>query len=248
MRSPAIPRIAIVMTLFSLAACASTGIPSSGAPQPASPAPVAAPAPTPTVSELRLTAMQEDNDILTVETNVAEDRPGTELRVEGVAYPLDRREGTSYLFRNVRVPKIGENNAKLELPTGPGLPARILMEFKIHREMRTIDEYRKYAAPLDYKQVMKNPDRFAGTIVKGRGKIYQITESGWTTEGGLNVRNVGYGYWDDNVRFTMTKLTDFVQDDVVSFYGTIDGSYTYETTAGWNLTVPMVKVAFMERG
>lgn len=248
MRRSALTPLLGLSFLVLAAGCGSTGQPSPAPGANAESPSQTAPARTYNVVEPRLSAMQEDNEVFTLETDFAEDRPGTELRVEGVSYPLDRREGTSYVFRNVRVPKLGENNAKIELPTGRDLPPRVYVEFKIHREMRTADEYRKYASPLDYKLVMKNPDRFAGTFVKGRGKIYQITESGWATDGGLNVRNLGYGYWDDNMRFTMSKLTDFVQDDVVSFYGKITGSHTYETTAGWNLTVPMIEIEFMERG
>jgi hypothetical protein len=203
------------------------------------------------VTEPQLTAMQEDNATLTVQADFAEDRPGTQLRVEGRSYPLIVRNESQYVFANVKVPKLGDNNAKLDLPAA-GSSSGIVVEFKIHREMQTIDEYRKYATPLDYKLVNKNPDAHKGEYVKGRAKIYQITEDtadsgGPSTSGGLSVTNYGYGNWDDNVRFAMIGTTDFVESDVVNYYGVINGAYSYESQAGWNITTPMVRIDFMEK-
>ncbi len=204
------------------------------------------------VTDPQLTAMQEDNATLTVQADFAEDRPGTELRVEGTSYPLITRSDNQYVFANVKVPKLGDNNAKLELPAGAGSSSDILVAFKIHREMRTIDEYRKYATPFDYKVVNKNPDAHTGEYVKGRAKIYQISEDTLEdgssyTDGGLSVTNYGYGYWDGNVRFVKAGTTDFVEGDVVSYYGVITGADSYESQAGWNITTPMVRIEFMEK-
>ena len=209
--------------------------------------PVPPPEPSRTVADVELTAMQEDNSILTVSTDFAEDVRPITLRVEGKEYALEKRDGTSYVFRNVHVPKIGTNAAKLVLGIAQGSSSREEMPFEVWRRMNTIDEWRKYAEPIDYKRLEKGADKYVGTLVKGRGKIYQITEDGGMTTGGINVTPKGYGYWDDNVRFKMLKTTDFVTDDVVSFYGYIVGDYSYETTAGWNVTVPLVAVMMMER-
>ncbi len=205
------------------------------------------PAPQPRVDDIVLTAMQEDNDVLMVSANVAMEGAMTTLRVEGVEYPLIERKGNGYLFHDVKVPKLGENNAKLVIPAH-GTDPLLEIPFTITRELRTIDEWRKYAQPLDYKRLIKNPDGQKGLAVKGRGQIYQITEGYGMTEGGLNVTPLGYSYWTDNVRFTMNSTTDFVEDDVVAFYGHVVGGYSYQSTAGWNLTAPMLQVEYMERG
>lgn len=201
------------------------------------------------VDDMQITAMQEHNDGFTVRANVASDGPGIVLRVEGREYPLQSVDGTGYTFASVTVPKLGANNAKLIVDADDASPNTA--SFTITREMRTIDEYRKYAEPLNYKQLSKNADKFAGRFVKGRGRIYQIDEetdgAETITTGGLNVTHQGYGYWDDNVRFMMAGENDFVEDDIVSFYGVVLGDYTYESQAGWNITVPMVQLAFMEK-
>lgn len=194
-----------------------------------------------TVAPMALTAMQENNETFRVETNFREDGPVV-LRVEGQSYDLGETDGTSYIFRHVTVPKLGVNNAKLLVGSG-----ELMMPFQITRTITTLDEWRKYAESFDYKRVTKNPDRYAGTFIKGRGNIYQIQEDGESTRGGLNVTPMGYGYWDDNVRFSLPKVTDFVEGDVVSFYGEIEGSYSYESVAGWNITVPMLKLSYLER-
>jgi hypothetical protein len=231
-----------------LAGCASAA---NGPSSSARPAVVPEPPREYHVTEPTLTAMQEDNELLTIVTDFEEDRPNTELRVEGASYPLLMRHGNQYVFSHVKIPKLGDNNAKIELPTGAGLPARIYVEFKIHRLMTTIDDYRKYATPFDYKRVNKNPDAHKDEYVKGRARIYQITEDTYegdpVTEGGLDVTNYGYGRWDDNVRFGMKGTTDFVEGDVVSYYGVIVGGDTYTSEAGWNITTPLIRVDFIEK-
>jgi hypothetical protein len=199
------------------------------------------------VEDMTLSAMQEHNDVLAVKTDFVEPSRPMSLRVEGTAYTVDHRDGMMYYFKNVSIPKIGINQAKLILETGGVDLAPLTLEFQIAREMRTIDEWRKYAEPIDYKRLLKGADPYAGKLVKGRGKIYQIVERNGMTEGGINVTPMGYGIWDDNLRFSMSETTEFVQDDVVSFYGEIVGDYSYETTAGWNVTVPMIRVEKMER-
>jgi hypothetical protein len=235
--------LAVVMAT-ALAACASSTTqgsssdkPSGGAGQNGAPR---------AVDQINLTAMQEDNDSLTVKTNFAEGG-AVVLRVEGQRYESPVRDGTSYTFRSVKVPKLGVNNAKLvvgdrfeEIP------------FKITRTMTTIDEYRKYAQPINYPQLSKAADRFAGTYVKGRGQVYQIQEEkallgGTNNWGGINVINRGYGVWDGNIRFNMPGTTDIVQGDIVSFYGKVRGSEQYDTFAGGFLIAPYVDVSFMEK-
>jgi hypothetical protein len=245
------PLLGLLVPLVVLTGCSSSSAQPASTLEPSSAA-ASAPAREYHVTEPHLTAMQEDNYVFTVETDFAEDRPNTELRVEGVAYPLAMRQGTQYVFSHVKVPKLGDNNAKIELPTGPGLPPHILVPFTIHREMTTIDDYRKYATPFDYKQVNKNPDAHKTEYVKGRAHIYQIKEDTLDdgtpyTEGGFEVTNYGYGRWDDNVRFVKAGTTDFVEGDIVSYYGEITGGYSYESEAGWNITTPMIRVDFMEK-
>lgn len=244
------PLLGLVAPLLLLTGCSSSGAQQASTLQP--PEAASAPPKEYHVTEPQLTAMQEDNDIFVVQADFAEDRPNTELRVEGVAYPLMIRHGTQYVFSHVKVPKLGDNNAKIELPTGPGLPAHILVPFTIHREITTIDDYRKYATAFDYKQVNKNPDAHKDEYVKGRAHIYQIKEDTLEdgtpyTNGGFDVTNYGYGRWDDNVRFVKKGTTDIVEGDVVSYYGVVTGGYSYESEAGWNITTPMIRVAFMEK-
>ena len=191
---------------------------------------------------IALTGMQENNEVLTVETNFETD-DAVMLRVEGKEYAMDTHSGETYTFRKVNVPKIGINNAKLVVG-GESVP------FEITRTLTTLDEWRKYARPFDYKVVNKNPDARVGEHVKGRGRIYQIQESEadgeFISSGGLNVTAYGY-VWDDNVRFVMRGTSDIVEGDIVNYFGTITGSYTYESEAGWTITTPMLRIDHMTK-
>ena len=52
---------------------------------------------------------------------------------------------------------------------------------------------------------------------------------------------------DDVIYVTYDGTTDFVEEDVVTVYGEITGSYSYTSVAGWQITVPGVKAKYIEK-
>lgn len=51
-------------------------------------------------------------------------------------------------------------------------------------------------------------------------------------------RDIIYIEYDD--------YTDFVEDDHITVYGEIYGDYSYESQAGWTITVPAIIADFIE--
>lgn len=100
-------------------------------------------------------------------------------------------------------------------------------------------EKKANAKIIEYAQMIKNPDRHAGEYVKYRGEIVQIQEGDDMTVIRLAVTQESYG-WNPNevIWVEVDGYTDFVDEDVVTVYGTVVGKHSYTSQAGWEITVP----------
>lgn len=95
------------------------------------------------------------------------------------------------------------------------------------------------AKTINYAQLKKNPDRYKGEYVKYTGEILQILEGDNITNIRLAVTKTSYGYdFNDVIYIEYKGYTDFVDNDIVTVYGEIYGSYSYESQAGYNITLP----------
>ena len=100
---------------------------------------------------------------------------------------------------------------------------------------------RANAKTISFDKLNKNPDRYKGEYVKYRGEIVQIMESDGMTAIRLSITKASYGWSvSDIIYVAYVGYTDFVDEDVVTIYGEVSGSYTYTSTAGWNITLPLV--------
>lgn len=100
---------------------------------------------------------------------------------------------------------------------------------------------RASAQTIPFSKLEKNPDRLAGEYVKYKGQIVQILEEGESTTIRMSVTQESYG-WSvkDIIMVQYDDLTDFVEEDVVTVYGEIFGGHTYQSTAGWDISIPLV--------
>lgn len=95
------------------------------------------------------------------------------------------------------------------------------------------------AKPIEYAQLKKNPDRYAGEYVKYTGEIIQIMEGDNITQIRLAVTKDSYGYdFNDVIFVEYAGITDFVEEDVITVYGEIYGEYSYTSQAGWEIAIP----------
>jgi hypothetical protein len=110
-----------------------------------------------------------------------------------------------------------------------------------------IANYKTSATTIPYKQLNKNADRFKGKRVKYTGKILQIQEE--TGSGGfmlLSVTDLGYGIFDDNIWVDYDHSVRSAEDDIVTVYGTVTGSKSYDTQIGGETYVPQVHARYFD--
>jgi hypothetical protein len=102
------------------------------------------------------------------------------------------------------------------------------------------------AQTIAYKQLNKDADSYEGKKVAYRGQIFQIQQEG--SEGGimlLSVTDDGYGYWSDQIWVDYDHAIGSAEDDVITVYGTVTGSKSFDTQGGGNRYVPQIHARYI---
>lgn len=103
------------------------------------------------------------------------------------------------------------------------------------------------AVTIPYNQLHKDAARYRGQKVVYRGQILQIQEEEGL--GGimlLSVTDEGYGIWDDNVWVDYDHSIKSAEDDVITVYGVVRGSKSYETQIGGETYVPRITAKYID--
>lgn len=106
--------------------------------------------------------------------------------------------------------------------------------------------YKAAAVTLPYKQLNKNADKFSGTKVTYTGQILQIQED--SGGGGfmlVSVTDEGYGIYDDNVWVDYDGTVQGGEGDIVTFWGTVTGTKSYDTQIGGSTYVPQIHARYV---
>ncbi|MGE7604381.1 hypothetical protein ACQKL5_18185 [Peribacillus sp. NPDC097675] len=104
------------------------------------------------------------------------------------------------------------------------------------------------AKPIEYNRLKKNPDKMIGEYTKYTGKVVQIQEEEDFTAIRLAVTKTSYGYDPNDIIMVMyAGTTDYIEDDVITVYGTISGKYNYTSQAGWEISIPSMLAEEFEK-
>lgn len=108
------------------------------------------------------------------------------------------------------------------------------------KRKQEIANYKNSCIKISYKVLNKNPDKLIGTKVRLTGKIMQIQEENNQTFMLIEVTYKGYDIWTDNVAVYYEGTINAYEDDVITLYGEVTGSFSYKSRAGWDMSVPGV--------
>jgi hypothetical protein len=111
-----------------------------------------------------------------------------------------------------------------------------------------VDEatYKAQCQPMEFRVLNKNPDAYKGQKYYTVGQVVQVLEEYGSTDIRLNVTRDQWGYWDDTIYVTYSGSVPAYEDSIIKIWGEIQGSYTYESIAGWTITLPLVKAKYIE--
>ncbi|WP_029284887.1 hypothetical protein [Metabacillus indicus] len=115
------------------------------------------------------------------------------------------------------------------------------------REKQELLAKKENAKEIRFAELEKNPEKLSGEFIKYQGEIVQIMEDETSSIIRLAVTKDSYGYdINDVIYITYEGTTEFVEEDVITVYGTILGSHTYESQAGHQITLPYIEAEIIE--
>ena len=95
---------------------------------------------------------------------------------------------------------------------------------------------------LDFKALSRNPDNYIGKNYTFSGKVLQVMESSSSSGTQVDLRIATKGNYDDVVYVTYTRKdgeSRILEDDRVTVRGSSLGLYTYTSTMGKEISLPL---------
>lgn len=117
-------------------------------------------------------------------------------------------------------------------------------------------EFKDSCDTIDFKTLSRNPDKYKGNNYKLTGEIIQVQESAWgnSVDLRINITKKEYEYIDDvtwtDTIYATVEISDgedkLLEDDVITFWGTCDGDYSYTSVLGSSITLPKIDIKYYE--
>jgi len=105
-------------------------------------------------------------------------------------------------------------------------------------------DYKASCKVISFKELEKNPDGHSGERVKYTGEVVQIMEN----YGVSSIRmDVGSNF-GDTIYVSYPGTTSAVEGSTITVYGVVDGSYTYTSQAGWEISLPKISGKYIVVG
>jgi hypothetical protein len=128
-----------------------------------------------------------------------------------------------------------------------------------HTDLSKAD-YKARCRAIQCRVLSKEADQFKGRTYKFTGQVSSIQDAGSgyylkgfgkgvepQTDMQLSVTNDGYGNYSDDIMVLYKSGIKVYDKDIVTVWGECMGSYTYTSTAGWKITVPMLWAVYIQK-
>lgn len=103
------------------------------------------------------------------------------------------------------------------------------------------NEYKAACQNINFKVLEKNPYKYYGDKVKYSGRVVEISEYDGLTQ----IRLATDGYYDDIVYVLYDGTTPAVEEDYITIWGEVKGTYTYISQANYQITLPQIDARFI---
>lgn len=106
-------------------------------------------------------------------------------------------------------------------------------------------EFKESCKTYTFEQIARNPNNFKGTNVKLTGEVVQVIEGLYSNSLRVNITKKGtYStYYTDTVyvNYVLEEGEDkILENDIITLYGTSQGDYSYTSTIGSTVTLPLI--------
>lgn len=131
---------------------------------------------------------------------------------------------------------MASTGANQSTPTTQKTEATTTTEPPTTTEVQSAEAFKALCAEIEYREFEKKSESLKGNRYKFSGQVVEIQEENGTTVLRLAVDE---DYLDDIVLVVYKGAMDGIyRDDQVTVCGTAAGDVTYESQAGWSITVP----------
>lgn len=107
-----------------------------------------------------------------------------------------------------------------------------------------------------YKEVARNPKNYSGKKAKFNGEVVQVVENGNNVVLRVNVTKEANEFADNGYLYSDTIYVEYtyksdnesriLEDDIIDIYGTLNGTKTYSSTLGGNITIPYLLAEYVD--
>lgn len=141
----------------------------------------------------------------------------------------------------IEIINVKEENAKKEYEE---YQKKIAKEEKAEKE-KTEKNFKEDCKTYTYKELARNPDKIEGKKVKLTGEVIQTLYDGDSVDLRVNITKEGtYStYYTDTiyvVYYPEEGEDRILEDDIITIWGTSQGDYTYTSTIGASVTLPLI--------
>jgi len=103
------------------------------------------------------------------------------------------------------------------------------------------------AENVQYDELLRNIESYEGQAIHSTGEITQSFEDGDTFRLNISMERGDSGLWDSSKNaIVIWDGSRYIEDDLVEFWGVVEGITEYETVMGSTRTVPLISAVDME--
>lgn len=115
--------------------------------------------------------------------------------------------------------------------------------------------FKESCSEIDFDTLARNPDKYKGNNYVFIGEVIQVSE-GWFGNVQLRINiTAKTSSFTDSVSYTDTIYATInipegedkiLEGDIIKFWGTCEGDYTYESVLGASITLPEISIEYYE--
>ncbi|MFA7636945.1 MAG: hypothetical protein WCX81_04200 [Monoglobales bacterium] len=133
-------------------------------------------------------------------------------------------------------------------PNLPEKPAGIFT----HTETQTIpeDKFKQMCVEIPYNEIARKPKDYQGHRATYTGQVVQVQENETNTILRVNITKNQYNVWTDTVYVDYKRKTAneqrILENDIITLYGTVNGTKTYQSVLGNQITISHIIAEYIE--
>jgi hypothetical protein len=111
-----------------------------------------------------------------------------------------------------------------------------------------LEQYKSGTIQIQYIDLARNPDIYKNKKVVFTGKVIHTIESGNNIALLVNVTKDEFNVWDDTIFVKYQKANGesrILENDIITFWGTVKGLKTYKSVLGSQVTIPEVDAKYI---